>query len=65
MKKHKCEEFRYTSEKYDQKKNELGEVIGLGDIRYLVSWCSICGKKLRMVVAASKFDPPTHESKKE
>ncbi len=57
---HDCEQYRYTSEKYSEKKDEDGNVIGLGDIRYLVSWCSLCGKKLRMVEAVRHFeDNPT------
>jgi hypothetical protein len=51
MKKHSCEAYRYTAEKYNEMRDHFGQVVGLGDVRFLVSWCSLCGKNLRIIEA--------------
>ena len=44
MKNHNCEKYRFTIDKYLPKEDGGG----FGD-RVLVSWCSLCGKKMRMI----------------
>lgn len=45
---HNCENFRYTAEKYRAKEVD-GEEITNFDDAVLVTWCSLCGKKIRVV----------------
>lgn len=47
MKKHDCEKYRFTAEKYVKK--EEGDGVNW-DKRIFVSWCSLCGKKIRAVL---------------
>ena len=55
MKKHNCENYRYTTEKYSMIKNEEGVEVLDTDNPKIYSWCSLCGHLIRGVKIINKI----------
>ena len=45
MKKHNCEKYRFTTEKFESASDGTLDL----EKKVFVSWCSLCGKRLRVV----------------